>query len=74
MPVLVPGKAVRSRTPTMLVENPLEAGRWRFRLTVLDDDRNESGPAELIVTVRAGRTPPLSRASAWRWRCDPVAL
>jgi hypothetical protein len=53
MPVLAPGTMVRSRTPTVLVENRLEAGNWRFRLTVVDDAGNESAPAELVVRVVA---------------------
>jgi hypothetical protein len=51
MPVLTPGIAVRSRAPTMLVENRLEPGSWRFRLTVVDDAGIESAPAELVIRV-----------------------
>jgi hypothetical protein len=51
MPELVPGKTVASRAPTLLVENRLDLGAWRFRLTVLDDEGNESAPADLVVTV-----------------------
>ena len=57
MPVLTPGEAARSRTPTFLVENRLEAGSWRFRLTVVDDAGLESAPAELVVRVVAPRGP-----------------
>lgn len=57
MPVLAPGVAFRSRAPTLAVENTLEAGAWRFRLTVLDDAGNESAPAELVVQVRAPERP-----------------
>lgn len=58
MTTLVPGKISRSRTPTLTVDNPLAAGRWRFRLTVIDNDKNESAPVELIVTVREPRVVP----------------
>jgi hypothetical protein len=51
MPVLVQGVATRSRAPTLLVENKLEPGSWRFRLTVVDDSGLESAPAELVVRV-----------------------
>lgn len=58
MPVLAQGIALRLREPTLLVENRLEAGSWRFRLTVVDDTGNESAPAELVVQVAARTTPP----------------
>ncbi len=58
MPVLTKGVATRSRDPTLLVENKLEAGSWRFRLTVLDDTGLESNPAELVVRVVAPPPPP----------------
>lgn len=54
MPVLVPGRAVRSREPRLLVENRLEPGTYVFRLTVLDAGRNESAPVELTVRVQRG--------------------
>ena len=57
MPVLVPGVAVRSRRPTLLVENDLAVGSWLFRLAVVDDAGLESKPAELVVRVVA-RTDP----------------
>ncbi len=57
MPVLTAGTALRSRVPTVTVENKLDAGSWRFRLTVVDDAGNESDPAELVVTVVQARTP-----------------
>jgi hypothetical protein len=57
MPVLVPGVPVRSRRPTLLVENELAAGSWVFRLTVIDDAGIESGPADLVVRVIAPPRP-----------------
>lgn len=58
MTAFVPGQTVRSRSPTVEVD-PLDAGRWRFQLVVLDDERNASEPAELVVEVlRRGVTPP----------------
>jgi hypothetical protein len=53
MPILAPGQVLRSRAPTLLVENRLEAGDWRFRLTVVDDSGNESAPTDLVVRVAA---------------------
>lgn len=53
MPVLAPGVAVRSRRPTLLVENDLALGSWLFRLTVVDDNGLESGPADLVIRVVA---------------------
>jgi hypothetical protein len=58
MVTMVPGKVVRSRKPVLPVDNVLDPGRWLFRLTVVDDDRTESAPSDLIVTVqRRGRQP-----------------
>jgi hypothetical protein len=51
MPVLSPNKAVRSAKPQILVENPLEPGRYHFQLIVVDDANNASAPAELVVQV-----------------------
>lgn len=57
MPELSPGKPVTSKIPELLVENKLEAGRYRFELVVVDDSGLESAPAELVVSVQAaGRT------------------
>lgn len=59
MPVLSPGKAVRSREPTLVVENELAPGDYRFQLVVVDNDQLESDPAELVVRVRTrGRVIP----------------
>lgn len=52
----VPGKTVRSRQPRVLVENRLDPGVYRFRLTVVGANGVESDPADLVVTVR-GRRP-----------------
>lgn len=57
MPVLAAGTALRQRVPTVLVENRLEPGAWRFRLTVVDDAGNESAPAELVVQIVRPGTP-----------------
>jgi hypothetical protein len=58
MPVLTRGVAVRSRNAAMLVENQLEVGSWRFRLTVLNRAGIESDPAELVVRVVPPTLPP----------------
>ncbi len=57
MPVLTQGAVFRSRSPTLAVENRLEVGAWRFRLTVVDDAGNESAPDELVVKVQARTAP-----------------
>jgi hypothetical protein len=58
MPILAPGMATRSHQPTLLVENTLEAGSWRFRLTVVNESGSESDPAELVVRVVQPPGPP----------------
>jgi hypothetical protein len=51
MALLTAGKTLRSRTPTLLVENRLAPGSYRFRLVVIDNERNPSAPVELLVKV-----------------------
>jgi hypothetical protein len=55
MATLTPGKTVASREPGLLVENALAPGKWRFQLVVVDNDKNESEPVELVVEVVALR-------------------
>ncbi len=76
MPVLTAGTALRSRSPTVTVENQLAAGSWRFRLTVVDDSGNESDPAELVVRVADVRppTPPTGPVVGPVRPIDPVVL
>lgn len=38
--------------PRITVENKLEPGKYRFRLVVLDEAKNASVPADIIVEVR----------------------
>jgi hypothetical protein len=52
MPVLEPGRTVATREPTLRVENAFAPGSYRFRLTVLDEARNESAPVELTICVQ----------------------
>ena len=54
-------KPVRSKVPEVVVENPLEPGRYRFSLVVVDDSDNESAPFELTVTIVEQTTPILRR-------------
>jgi hypothetical protein len=62
MPVLVQGRPLVQREPALVVENRLAAGRWRFRLVVVDDAGNASAPADLVVTVaRDGSADPAPR-------------
>jgi hypothetical protein len=60
MAEFTPGKPVRSSEPSVRVDTLLASGRYRFRLIVLDNDRNASAPAELIVSIvkDAGAAPP----------------
>lgn len=53
MVAMVPGKTVRSKDPTLSVDGDLAAGRYRFRLVVVDDEANESLASDLIVQVLA---------------------
>ena len=66
MPILAPGQTVRQKEPTLLVENPLEAGAWRFTLTVVGEFRDESPPTELIVNVVRPIRPPIRDAELIR--------
>ena len=38
--------------PKIMVENKLEPGKYRFRLVVFDEAKNESVPADIVVEVR----------------------
>jgi hypothetical protein len=58
MPEFSFGKTVRSEEPVVRVDNLLEPGLYRFQLIVVDDENNESAPAELVVQVFEGKTPP----------------
>lgn len=59
MPVLVPGQTVATREPRLLVENRLAPGSYVFRLSVLDEARNESAPVELTLRVQRTIVDPL---------------
>jgi hypothetical protein len=52
MVMLAFNQPFRSREPRILVENKLAVGTHRFRLTVIDNDKNESAPTEIVVTIR----------------------
>jgi hypothetical protein len=51
MPILASGKPHRTSAPTVLVENPLDPGDYRFQLVCADDAGNLSAPAQITVTV-----------------------
>jgi hypothetical protein len=59
MALLTAGETLRSKTPTLLVENRLAPGSYRFRLVVIDNDRNPSAPVELLVKVVSRQLPTL---------------
>lgn len=60
MVAMAPGKTIRSKGPTLVVDGDLPAGSYRFRLVVVDDESNASLPSDLIVQVTA---PPSIRPS-----------
>jgi hypothetical protein len=47
-----PGVRVVTSTPTVRVDPGVTPGRHQFTLVVVDNDGNESAPAEQIVIVR----------------------
>lgn len=51
MPVLTPEKTITQSEPQLAVSNRFAPGRYRFRLSVVDNAGNESTPAELVVSV-----------------------
>ncbi len=53
MVAMAPGKTIRSKDPTLVVDGDLPAGSYRFRLVVVDDESNASLPSDLIVQVTA---------------------
>lgn len=69
MPVLVPGRTLASREPTLRVENSLAPGSYVFRLTVVDDARNESAPTEITVRVQRAVVGPVVVGPVLR---DPI--
>src|SRR5215207_1525617 len=74
MSTLTLGRVLRTREPTLLVENDLAPGRHRFQLTVVDDGGLESEPTELVVAVLARRGPslPVPPGRIPIGRVDPV--
>lgn len=49
----------RTADPQIMVENKLDPGKYRFRLVVVDQAKNESAPADLVVTVNPKVTGPI---------------
>lgn len=75
MAVFTTGQTIQTTTPTVLVENKLEAGTYRFRLVVIDDEKNASQPTELTVTILPQRTltqPVLTAEAEAVLRANPV--
>ena len=64
---LVTGKPHRTRTPEVVVENPLKPGRYRFSLVVIDTGENVSEPFELAVSV-VEQSGPITRGDVIRDR------
>ena len=58
MVTFTPGTTVPQDTPDIVVDAGLGPGNGVFRLTVVDDEDNESVPFDLTVTVAARRIPP----------------
>jgi hypothetical protein len=72
MPVLVPGQTLASREPTLRVENALAPGSYVFRMTVVDDARNESAPTEITVRVQRVVVGPVLRDPILRDPLRPI--
>jgi hypothetical protein len=72
MPVLVPGQTLASREPTLRVENALAPGSYVFRMTVVDDSRNESAPTEITVRVQRVVVGPVVRDPILRDPLRPI--
>ena len=72
MPVLVPGQTLVSREPTLRVENALAPGSYVFRMTVVDDSRNESAPTEITVRVQRVFVGPVLRDPILRDPLRPI--
>lgn len=55
------GQTVETREPVVEVtigpDQPLRPGRYRFRLTVMDEEKNVSEPSEVEVIVRDSQRP-----------------
>lgn len=52
MVMLAPNVPHSGADPRIVVENKLEPGKYRFRLVVLDEAKNASLPADIVVEVR----------------------
>jgi hypothetical protein len=52
MPRFQPGTRLATATPTVTVDPGITPGRHVFTLVVVDDQGNESAPAQQIVVVR----------------------
>lgn len=72
MPVLVPGQTLASREPMLRVENALAPGSYVFRMTVVDDSRNESAPTEITVRVQRVVVGPVVRDPILRDPLRPI--
>lgn len=72
MPILVPGQTLASREPTLRVENVLAPGSYVFRMTVVDDSRNESAPTEITVRVQRVVVGPVVRDPIRRDPLRPI--
>lgn len=58
MTVLTPDVPLTVSAPSLLVENKLAPGKYRFRLVVIDDQGLSSEPTELTVSILEASPPP----------------
>lgn len=58
MAVLAPNVPHVTGSGFVDVENPLPPGKYRFRLTVFDEAKNESEPAFILLTVNEAQREP----------------
>jgi hypothetical protein len=62
MTTLVQGQTLKTRESGINVDPTFKPGLHRFRLVVVDNDGNESGPDELVIEVRTMDTIPIRGA------------
>jgi hypothetical protein len=64
MATLAPLQPLRTREPTLQVDNQLEPGRHRFRLEVVGVSGQRSRADEVVVEVARGRGLPAAEPTA----------
>ena len=64
MPVFVPDKPIETPDPTVTVEfergKPLPPGKYRFQLTIVDDQGNSSKAVTATIVIEASSKTPVA--------------